>query len=399
MYTSDRLFVSKFDNFILTVRNIIYYGDTKKSVLPIDPKHDRMRFIKYFNTDYEYYDTKDDSFNFQNDLKLKYEFALIFTYRSLGITEMGDLFQIFSQLDCKKKKTATFISSACRFEKNVNRRFEPDSELMQSGGIISFGKSPREYIKNIDLLDDFSRTSKINFLKALDFGIKKENFVSFGASYKKLVECRDGFTEICNENIQIDHQMFHPVLDELHIWNTVCAIEERKYITVNYYKYQDGEKDKRNFSRLMPLKVVYDCLFGRSYLCAYDEINDALCAIRFDRILEVNISELSFETLLYNTRCENLENRLKTAWLIGLQENVSHVVVEFKKDFGIKARIENEKRHGTLTEKDDCYLFEIDVNDPNEMKGWIMSFGADCEVKEPESLIDSIVNTLEVIAK
>lgn len=82
MQNNDRLFIDKFDNFILTVRNIIYYGDTKKCIMPIDPKHDRQRFIRYFNDNTIYYDTLNDSFRFQNDYTLKYEFALLYTYKS-----------------------------------------------------------------------------------------------------------------------------------------------------------------------------------------------------------------------------------------------------------------------------------------------------------------------------
>jgi hypothetical protein len=73
--------------------------------MPINPKHDRQRFIRYFNDNTIYYDTLNDSFRFQNDYTLKYEFALLYTYKSIGIIEMGDLLQIFSHLSCQNGKT------------------------------------------------------------------------------------------------------------------------------------------------------------------------------------------------------------------------------------------------------------------------------------------------------
>lgn len=401
MKNADRLFIEKFENFILTVRNIIYYGDTKKSVLPIDPKHDRQRFIKYFSSDNitKYYNTKNNSFSFQNDIKLKYEFALIYTYKSLGVIEMGDLFQIYSQLDCKKKKTAMYIASASRFEKNINRRLEKGSEAEQSGGLIISGKSPKQYLKNIDLLENFNRVSKLNFLKALDFAIKKENFVSYGVSYKKLIECRDSFKEIYNDFIQIDHQMFHPVLDELHIWKAVSALDENKRLDIEYFKYQNQTKESKTFKNMIPLKIIYESLYGRSYLFLYDEDNDYMFSLRFDRIYKMDISKNDFDKNIRFTALNKLEKKLSTSWLVNIYDEPKKVIAEFQKDYGVKARLENERRHGKITEKDNCLLYEIYVNDISEIKGWLMSFGTKCKVIQPKELIDDIVKTLEVIAK
>ncbi len=399
MQNNDRLFIDKFDNFILTVRNIIYYGDTKKCIMPIDPKHDRQRFIRYFNDNTIYYDTLNDSFRFQNDYTLKYEFALLYTYKSIGIIEMGDLLQIFSHLSCRNGKTATYISAASRSEKNVNRRLENKGELVQSGSIIPCGKNPREYVCNIDILENFSRPSKERFIKALDFAIKKTNFVTFGVTYRQLVECRDILKGSHNQDIQIDHQLFHPILDELHIWVAISAIDEKKYVSIDYFKYEHNNKFIKTFQNLIPLLIVYDNLHGRSYLCLYDERIKNLFSLRFDRIYKIKMNSDAFCESVYRIQLANLKERLRTAWLIDLQNEPQQVVIRFNKEPGIKARIENEKRDGIITEREDCYLFEISVNNPHEMKGWIMSFGAKCVVQRPQALVDDIIKTLEEITK
>lgn len=102
---------------------------------------------------------------------------------------------------------------------------------------------------------------------------------------------------------------------------------------------------------------------------------------------------------MYRIQLANLKERLRTAWLIDLQNEPQQVVIRFNKEPGIKARIENEKRDGIITEREDCYLFEISVNNPHEMKGWIMSFGAKCVVQRPQALVDDIIKTLEEITK
>lgn len=400
MQSNDRLFIDKFENFIMTVRSIIYYGDTGKENLPINPKHDRQRFIKFFSSDFEYYDSKKDSFQFQNDFKLKYEFSLIYTYKAVSPIEMGDMFQIFSELDCKRKKSAAYISAASRLEKNINRRLETCSEIAESGALIVTEKKPKLYLKNIDLLDCFSENAKIKFLKSLDFAIKKEAFVLYGVTYKKLLECRDLLPEVYNDEIEIDHQMFHPVLDELHIWNTISAIEECQALNITYFKYINNEKETINYTGLIPLKILYDCLFGRSYLYLYDKSQDKIITLRYDRIFKMIPSDIQTNAKERETYLQILHDKLSTAWLANIDNsNIKHVEIKFKNSFAIKARLYNEKRHGKITEFDDYLLYNVNVNDFSEMKGWILSFKNDCIVTRPQELVDEIVSTLEVVSE
>ncbi len=85
MKNTDRLFIDKFDNFIFTVRKILYYGDTSASLQPKDPKHDRLRFINYFSDETGYYDAGENLIDFSDDTDLKDIFADLYTYRAIQL--------------------------------------------------------------------------------------------------------------------------------------------------------------------------------------------------------------------------------------------------------------------------------------------------------------------------
>lgn len=223
----DRTFIDKFDSYIFTIRRILYFGDTNKNIQPSDPKHDRWRFINVFGaeTNKEYYNSKKDVFEFGDDSRLKDEFANIYSCKSLTVSQMGDLCQIFAELDHNGKTADEITCTSTRMLKNISRRLANEEELIQSGSVIAKGNHKKIYTKNIDLMDEFNNKQK--FIEALDFAIKKNNFSAFVSLYKKLVSFRDGIEDIgCN--IEIDHQLFHPILDEKHIWEAITAITEQK---------------------------------------------------------------------------------------------------------------------------------------------------------------------------
>jgi hypothetical protein len=397
---SDRLFIEKFDNFIFTVRKIIYFGNTNKGLQPNDPKHDRLRFINYFGTDDEYYDPSVNSLDFSKDDVLKDEFANIYTYKSMTTAEMGDNFQLFSAISKNQKHTGgnlTFGSG--RTAKNLNRRIETGSELDLSGSILVSGASPKYYKRNVDLVENFDASEKKEFIEALDFAIKKNNFTSFASTYKKLISCRDGI-EDNGCKIKIDHQLFHPILDEMHVWTAVSALIENCYVNIDYCLPYPNDKELINYKNFVPLKIIYDNLYGRTYLFAYSYNSDEILTLRFDRIFHIDISDKYERNHFIEEKSKNLENALRTAWLVSINNHTEHVVIQFKNTPAIMARVKNEGRHGKITKIfDDYFLYEIDVNDSIEMTNWVLNFGSNCKVLEPNTLIDKVVSCLEGMIK
>lgn len=392
MASTDRIFINKFNGFVYTVRNMIYYGNAVEGGDIPNPKHERMRFVNVFGWESgeEFYDSKNYSFYFSNDEHLKDEFANIYTYKSMQISEMGDCLQLFSALDSKNRESKDICGIRDIF--HFNKTIKQCSELAESGSLIIQGKKPYNYRKNVDITDNMSDKEKQNFLTALDFGIKKNNFTSFATTYKKLITSRDNIkSEGCS--IDIDHQLFHPILDELHIWEIISAISDSSYVDITYIK---GDNSKTELSNILPLRIVYDNLYGRSYLIGYNFAFESFAVCRLDRIFSVELKEKFEDSDWIKNKKEKLNSLLSTAWLVSLNETTEHVVIEFNNTVPLRERVKNEGRHGKITEfNKDYFTFEIDVNDPIEMTNWILNFGSDCVVKEPQMLVDRIIEHLE----
>lgn len=399
--SNDRIFIDKFDNFLFTIRKMIYFGDTNSAMQPKDPKHDKQRFINYFGamSNESYYDNK--SFSFSNDDKLKDEFANIYMFKSMNIAEMGDCFQLFSSLDCNEAYSGDkLLVGSARNAKNFKRRIEAKSELAESGSVIIKKGSPVHYLKNADPVDNFTEDEKDELSKALDFAIKKNNFTAFASTYKKLLCARDSVEDL-SCNIGIDHQLFHPILDEHHIWTAVSALMEHCYLEIDYNLGYPNSKKLAKFKNCIALRIVYDNLYGRTYLFTYDEAEDKINTLRFDKIYSIKIKGNYKNIDLVESKQDELCKKLETAWLVSTDnEELEHVVIEFKNTPSNRARVENEGRHGVITKfDDDFFTYEIDVNDHIEMINWVLNYGSSCRVREPKEFVDRIVTHLEEMAK
>lgn len=392
---TDRTFIEKYDSFIFTVRKILYYGDAYADSQPTDPKHDRWRFINYFGYDinHEFYDTSNDTFDFDNDDMLKDEFANIFCYKSLNITQLGDMCNLFRNLTDIPQSAEQL--SKTRSKKNINRRLSKDGEPVQSGSVLCFGKGKNKYCKNVDIADGFEDKAKL--VKALDFAVKKNNYSAFASSYKKLLVCRDG---IENEkvDIEIEHQLFHPILDEIHIWEIVCAITEMQTITFKYCVNYEDATELFDFENLIPLKLVYETTYGRTYL--FCKNSDLIQTFRVDRIFSVQRGK-QFEEKEFSQSIDIVNSALEKAWLASTnQETIYHTVLRFLNTYENKMRVMNEGRHGKIAKEDEKYFyFEVDINDYFEITNWVLSFGSECTVLEPPELIDKVLGHLEEMAK
>lgn len=393
----DRLFIKNFDNYIYTIRKIIYFGNAIKSASAPNPKHEKIRFVNYFGweTNEQYYNSSDHSFNFSNDSRLKDEFANIYTYKSMLPLDMGDSLQLFSALSSYTYTEAKYLASARNLE-HFNILINKKEEVVSSGAVLVKGHKPYKYKRNTDIVFGMTDDEKKHFLNALDFAIKKNNFSSFASTYKKLVVCRDSinYDGCC---IDIDHQLFHPILDELHIWEAISSMSNNEKIGL---KYIIKGQTKTEFKELVPLKIVYDNMYGRSYLICFNLITKNYSLFRFDRVFSVKSYGKIENIKLIEEKKAELESRLSKAWLVSLNETIKRVIIRFKNTVALRERIKNEGRHGCITEYcDDYFIYQIYVNDPFEMVNWILNFGSDCMVCEPIELVDRIVKHLEDMAK
>ena len=399
MANNDRLFIDRFDNFIFTIRNILYFGDTKSDVQPKNPKHDRLRFINYFSNEKEYYSASEKLIDFSDNTDLKDVFADIYTYKAMSTSEMGDSFQLFSRLEEDSfMNSAQLLSGSARNPKNFNRRIEKGSELAQSGSLVIENTKPIKYKLNTDICKGLTREERKQFVNALNFAIKKNNFSAFASTLKKAVCCTYSIFDE-DDSISIDHQLFHPILDEFHLWSAISAISEGLNISVDYCPQNSKGKETVRIEKVLPLKIVYDALYGRSYLFVFDCNSDTMFPIRLDRVFHMDFSG-DADKKLYSEKVKRLEELLKTAWTVSINPKTERVEIEFNNLPHIRYRVENECRHGRITHSDESrFTYEIDVNDSFEMTNWVLSFGENCRVKQPQRLIEKIVAHFEGIIK
>ena len=396
MKNMDRLFIDKFDNFIFTVRKIVYFGNTSSKLQPADPKHDRLRFINYFSDTSDIYNADEKSIDFSIDNNLKDSFADLYTYRAMSTSEMGDSLQLFSKLSSEEFQTVNqLIAESARNPKNFNRRIEQKSELAKSGAIIIKNTKPKQYKKNIDICNGLKKEEKQQFLNALDFAIKKTNFSSLASTYKKLFSYSNGY-EPDKSFVSIDHQLFHPILDEFHLWTALSAITEALSLSVEYCPNNLDSTQTLTIDEVYPLRIVYDNLYGRGYLFVYEVTSNKIFPIRLDRVYHMEIKNETNSELI-NEKRQFLNKKLETAWLVSINEGTEKVKLRFDtEDYTVKHRVENEGHHGVITEQNDNYFFyEIEVNDPTELTNWILSFGEYCRVIKPQSLVQTVINHLE----
>ena len=424
--TDDRTFIdSAIYKDIEIFRHMLYFGYNEPNQ-PESFKDVKSYFFDYFgyNADENYYDYNDKSFEFENTVQLKDSFAFFYTRRILKQNDFPYYFQIFSVLDKKDYKSGKDICSSFgyfeylyerlkelgefdgleEFEKlekleafiepvtdKLKSKLNKGSELAESGSIIVKGKSPRKYKLNIDICEGFSDKEIIKFLKALDYAIKKNNFTSFASTYKKLAMCLNDIDNV-SCGVDIERQLFHPILDELLVWEIVSAITENRNIKIQKNRKQN------EIIHAAPLKIVYDNLYGRTYLFAYEYKTEKITVFRVDRLYKIEQGSKTENVSLIDEKRKWINEKLKTAWLVAYdeeKETTEHVVLRFKNTPAIRARVENEGRHGSITKIEKNYFtYEIDVNDCVEMTNWVLNFGAGCKAEAPQKLVDRIIEHL-----
>lgn len=170
-----------------------------------------------------------------------------------------------------------------------------------------------------------------------------------------------------------------------------------KKIDITYCPGNIESTEFNHIFNLIPLKIIYDNLYGRSYLFAICE--EKIITLRLDRIFQINLGE-KFDKDYVESRLKELNETLKTAWLVSTNETAEHVVIRFTNSPSILERVKNEGRHGHISKQNKNYfIYEIDVNDSLEMTSWVLTYGSQCKVMEPPRFVEKIVEHLKGMAK
>lgn len=200
----------------------------------------------------------------------------------------------------------------------------------------------------------------------------------------------------CNRNIKnvnkdfflYKHNHLFNVLDNEILLELLKAIKNRKYVRlalVNNIENADNEQDIVFY--VIPIKIIYDMVYGRQYLLGFSEKQKEFIISRLDRIKKVDVCQnIESDKLNDILKRESEEEKCWCTSNISNQIN-TNVKIEFKFDekqeIFILDRIKREGQNGKITKiEDGKYLFEIEVKDPGEMIPWIRSFGERARVIE-----------------
>lgn len=212
------------------------------------------------------------------------------------------------------------------------------------------------------------------------------------AAIKKIVANAHGAQrELLVESLHeaVLHQGFGcraEVLEDLH----KATIEQRRVILL-YSRPGEDQPQERTID-------PYQIYFKRRalYLDAYSPETGSYLVFRVNRISDVQQTGIGF------TRHAdyNFSQRHRHAFSVFVGDTVERVRVRFSRRIAPYIREVCWHHSQQLTEEPGgSVLFEVEVSSPSEVGWWVLQWGADAEVLEPESLRQELRETAEQLLR
>ncbi|GFN31479.1 helix-turn-helix transcriptional regulator [Paenibacillus xylaniclasticus] len=204
------------------------------------------------------------------------------------------------------------------------------------------------------------------------------------------------------------------ILDEAHLYTIFSAIRQRRKLHFIYLAPRKGltytsqntnplyEKETRNGTTVVPLRVIFDHQYGRWYLIGYND-RTGIAKFRMEGLTQLEEGELVPEDV-FEDRLSRVLKQLRNSWVTDTLRTVKVVVRFFNPDHRsganfIRERVLAQGQWGKIKEEsDNSFLFEIKVNGTYEIKPWLRSFGSNCEVLEPAWLRKEFIAEWKEIA-
>jgi proteasome accessory factor B len=126
------------------------------------------------------------------------------------------------------------------------------------------------------------------------------------------------------------------------------------------------------------------------YLIGWDETRDALRTFKIERIRDVALTPRTFEL----PEGDGVEGALRRAWDIIADQAATEVVLRFAPS--VAARVQEATWHPTqrvVVEEDGSLTWRATVAGTIEIRLWILSWGDEVEVLEPEPLRIDVAST------
>ncbi|KNY25183.1 WYL domain-containing protein [Pseudobacteroides cellulosolvens] len=186
---------------------------------------------------------------------------------------------------------------------------------------------------------------------------------------------------------------FHPVIEELVLWDLLKAIHGGKKIKLNYHVPKRQDTGFVN-NILSPYKIRYDVRHGRFYLVSFDESKKCVVS-RLDRVECVEVME---ETFNRNEFLDEFESQMCLSWSsISLDrgkvpETVKlEVIIDEETEGFIVDRIINEAPNAVMEKLGTGnYHITFNVNDSSEIIPWIRGYAGYVRVLESRELAEKL---------
>jgi predicted DNA-binding transcriptional regulator YafY len=197
------------------------------------------------------------------------------------------------------------------------------------------------------------------------------------------------YLEQFEKSLMVGQKPYKQHGDYQEIINTANqAIAHNRYLEITYYTMS---RNKETHRRIAPYKIWF--LDGAFYIIGFCLLRNEVRLFAIDRIKAFLLTEDTFEV----SENFNVEEFMKSSFGV-FHGDPQKVKVHFDTDTAgyIKEKIwhETQKIHD---QEDGSIIFEVDVAGTQEIKFWIMQWGAGATVVEPDSLRKEIKSEAELM--
>jgi len=220
------------------------------------------------------------------------------------------------------------------------------------------------------------------------FPMKKELESGLAKVYNSLPEFLKSSMGSYIKNYEIISDPFVELEKHQHKFDKLKeAINKEKRIEVNYYSMSSNQTTKR---KLDPYNLFFNK--GAPYLYAFCHLRAEKRIFRIDRIKELKLTAENFELPADFSLAEELDN----AWGVEQGEEEMEVEVKFS---GRAARFVPEYHWNDKQEIKDIseneIVFKVKTSSREEIKKWILGYGAEAEVLQPKNLREEMKQEIE----
>jgi predicted DNA-binding transcriptional regulator YafY len=175
-----------------------------------------------------------------------------------------------------------------------------------------------------------------------------------------------------------------------HVRLLTKAWAERRVVTIEYQpaRYDGGASPRR--ATVRPYLIEPSLQTHALYLMGYDEERGAIRTFKIERIAEAALTPRTFEP----PDAAGTTEELRPAWDIIADQASTTVVLRFTPN--VAARVMETRWHPTQTAEtaaDGSLRWQVTVAGTIEIRLWILSWGDEVEVLEPEALRADVAAT------